>query len=59
MQVTIPQDHVHDFRFMVAEQVERDEELIREAEEKMPGANTSGVVRRIAFYQQLSGQVAS
>jgi hypothetical protein len=41
MQLTIPDKHVHDLRFALAEQVERDEDLICQAEEQMPSADTS------------------
>jgi hypothetical protein len=33
MKVTIPHEHVQDLRFALAEQVERDEDLIRQAED--------------------------
>jgi hypothetical protein len=58
MKVTIPHEHVQELRFALAEQVERDEDLIRQTEDEMPSADTSNVVRRLRFYRDPASRLS-
>lgn len=59
VQVTIPEEHAQAFRFMVAEQVLADEELIERAAVEWPSADTSRVEQRLAYYRGLQAQCAA
>ena len=54
----IPPDHVETFRYMIAERMLADEELIDEALATWPSASLSNVVGRLDFYAKLADQMA-